>query len=289
MAYLTLSGIEVRCSAAKGLTQKPTLLGPRVRTFSGWAQSGTRSRVFTWAGGTPPMSMAEAQALRRLIDGDGHSWSFEANADAGLVSSKGLTGTAVGTIGVGPGSSTPRYGTGGLALAAGASVTWATATTGRYFVGAWMRGAFSAGAWAHVVVDANGNQTWLNGEEWMAADELIAETGIGLGVGLVTPSALSVSNRTAETGTPSILDIDDLVLLPYEVPRAWIPQWYAWGAAGQPFGALPYHTADGAGIPGPFRVLGQALDAQAMEYDEDGARVQGQYMDFELLQQPEAA
>ncbi|RKH64125.1 hypothetical protein [Corallococcus aberystwythensis] len=289
MAYLTLSGIEVRCSTSKGLAQKPTLRGPRVRSFSGWAQSGTRSRDFTWSGGTPPMPMAEAQALRRLIDGDGHSWDFEANGTDGLVSSKGLTGAVVGSVGVGPGSSTPRFGTGGLVLAAGASVTWATATTGRYFVGAWMRGAFSAGAWAHVIVDANGDQSWLNGEEWMAAGDLIATTGIGLGVGLVTPSALSVSNRTADTGTPSVLNIDDLVLLPYEVPRAWIPQWYVWGAAGQPFGVLPYHTAAGAGLPAPCQVLGQALDAQAVEYEEGGSRVQGQYMDFELWQQPEAA
>ncbi|MBN9687118.1 MULTISPECIES: hypothetical protein [unclassified Corallococcus] len=283
MAYLTLSGIEVRCSASKGLTQKPTLRGPRVRTFSGWAQSGTRSRDFIWSGGTPPMPMADAQALRRLIDGDGHSWSFEANGDTGLVSSKGLAATVVGTVGVGPGSSTPHFGTGGLVLAAGASVTWATATTGNYVAGAWLKGAFSAGVWQHVVVAPWADRTWLNGEEWLAYGDLEADTLIGLGVGLRAPGAFTISNHPGASGP---LDCDDLVLLPYGVPESWVPQW---AAAATPFGPLPYHRADGTGIPGPFQVLGQAGDAQAVEYDEGGARVQGQYMDFELWQQPEAA
>ncbi|RKH09331.1 hypothetical protein D7X74_29845 [Corallococcus sp. CA047B] len=288
MAYLQLSGIEVRCSTAKGLMQKPTLLGPRMRTFSGWAMSGTRARVHTWSGGTPPMPLAEAQALRRLIDGEGHSWAFEANSGVGLYSSKGVPGTVVGTIGVGPGSSTPRFGAGGLVLASGASVTWATGTTTTYLVGAWIRGAFSSGAWTHLIVDPNTDMTWKNGEEWLTAGDLVDETGIGLGVGFLTPSALTVANRTAETGTPSVLDVDDLVLLPYAVPRAWIPQWYAWGAAGHPFGPLPYHAATGVGVPGPFQVLGQAGDAAAVEYvDDNSARVQGQYLDFELWQQPE--
>ncbi|RKH11988.1 hypothetical protein D7X74_24520 [Corallococcus sp. CA047B] len=287
MAYLQLSGIEVRCSTAKGLMQKPTLLGPRMRTFSGWAMSGTRARVFAWSGGTPPMALSEAQALRRLVDGEGHSWAFDTNGAAGLVSSKGAPGTVTGSVGVGPGSSTPRFGAGGLVLASGASVTWATGTTTTYLVGAWIRGAFSSGAWVHLIVDPGTDMTWMNGEEWYPAGDLIGETGIALGVGLLTPNALSIANRTAEMGTPSVLDVDDLVLLPYAVPRAWIPQWYAWGATGHPFGPLPYHTATGDGVPGPFQVLGQAGDAAAVEYDDSGARVQGQYLDFELWQQPE--
>ncbi|NNB96685.1 hypothetical protein HI113_22565 [Corallococcus exiguus] len=261
--------------------QKPTHLGPRVRTFRGFAQSGTRARVFTWAAGTPPMPLAEAQALRRLIDGDGHSWAFEANGYDGLVSSKGLTGTVVGTIGVGHGSSTPRFGAGGLVLAAGASVTWATATTGSYVAGAWLKGPFSEGVWQHVVVAPGADRTWLNGEEWLAYGDLEADTFIGLGMGLRAAGALTVSNHPGATGP---LDCDDLVLLPYDVPPAWVQQW---AAASAPFGPLPYHRAAGTGIPGPFQVLGQALDAQPVEYDEEGARVQGQYLDFELWQQPE--
>ncbi|NRD61707.1 hypothetical protein HRD49_08060 [Corallococcus exiguus] len=271
MAYLTLSGIEVRCSASKGLVQKPTLLGPRVRTFRGFAQSGTRSRVYTWSGGTPPMPMVEAQALRRLLDGDGHSWDFAQNA---FTSSKGVMANLNGEPQAGT-SVAGRWGQGAMRLAVGEEVEWSVAARLDCTVGFWLRSVHVGPEWTHVLARFGPNVLYVNGSELGITDDMDGELGL-----VVMPlEGVLLVRATSATVTMS-----DLVYLPYTVPTAWVPQW---AAATAPFGPLPYHRASGTGIPGPFQVLGQALDAQPMEYDEDDARVQGQYLDFELWQQPE--
>ncbi|NNB94325.1 hypothetical protein HI113_10450 [Corallococcus exiguus] len=272
MAYLTLSGIEVRCSASKGLIQKPTLLGPRVRTFRGFAQSGTRARVFTWSGGTPPVPMAEAQALRRLLDGDGHSWDFRSAPTNAFASSKGAMANLNGAPQAGT-AITGRWAYGAMRMAPGEQAEWSIGTRLDSTVGFWVR-AGDSGPWTHVVARFQPDVLYVDGSAVGIADDM--EGAVGLFIRL-SEGQLGVSADVTVT-------VSDLVYLPYTVPTAWVPQW---AAATAPFGPLPYHRASGTGIPGPFQVLGQALDAQPMEYDEDGARVQGQYLDFELWQQPE--
>ncbi|MBZ4371487.1 hypothetical protein [Corallococcus sp. AS-1-6] len=274
MAYLTLSGIEVRCSAAKGLAQKPTLRGPRVRTFSGWAQSGTRSREFVWSGGTPPVPLVEAQALRRLIDGDGHSWDFASATSNAFTSSKGATANLTGAPQAGT-AFTGRWGFGAMQMAPGDQAEWSVGARLESTVGFWFR-ADGSGSWTHVVARFQPDVLYVNGSELGIVDDMEGETGLFVSLTEGVLGVNAVANVT----------VSDLVYLPYTVPESWVSQW---AAATAPFGPLPYHAADGEGIPGPFRVLGQALDAQAVEYDEGGVRVQGQYMDFELWQQPEAA
>ncbi|RKH03646.1 hypothetical protein [Corallococcus carmarthensis] len=273
MAYLTLSGIEVRCSAAKGLTQKPTLLGPRVRTFRGWAQSGARARVYTWSAGTPLMPMTEAQALRRLIDGDGHSWDFAAATVNAFTSSKGLVASSLNGVPQAGTAIAGRWGYGAMFLNPGEEVAWVVGARPDCTVGFWVRAGVS-GPWSHVVARFQPDVLHINGSELGIVDDMEGEVGlfVSIGEGVLTVSAAAD------------VAVSDLIYLPYTVPAAWVPQW---ATATAPFGPLPYHTAAGTGLPGPCRVLGQAGDAQAVEYDEDGARVQGQYMDFELMQQPE--
>ncbi|RKG93722.1 hypothetical protein D7V97_39755, partial [Corallococcus sp. CA053C] len=117
---------------------------------------------------------------------------------------------------------------------------------------------------------------YVNGSELGIVDDMDGELGLEVTVAGGTLKVLSTSTDVT---------VSDLVYLPYNVPAGWVSQW---AAATAPFGPLPYHRAEGSGIPGPFMVLGQAGDAQALEYDDDsGARVQGQYLDFELWQQPE--
>ncbi|RKG99198.1 hypothetical protein [Corallococcus carmarthensis] len=274
MAYLTLSGIEVRCSAAKGLTQKPTLLGPRVRTFRGWAQSGTRARVYTWSAGTPPMPMTDAQALRRLLDGDGHSWTFADATANSFTSSKGAVPSSLNGVPQAGTAIPGRWGNGAMFLNPGEEVTWAIGTRLDCTVGFWLRTDYVGSNWTHVVACFKADALYVNGSELGIVDDMEGELGL----------VVSVSEGVLSVLAAADVAVSDLVYLPYTVPPAWVPQW---AAATAPFGPLPYHTADGYGLPAPCRVLGQAGDAQAVEYDEDGARVQGQYLDFELWQQPE--
>ncbi|MFP2897573.1 hypothetical protein [Corallococcus sp. 4LFB] len=273
MPYLTLSGIEVRCSSSKGLTQKPTHLGPRVRTFSGWAMSGTRSRVFTWSAGTPPMPMAEAQALRRLIDGDGHSWDFAAATANAFTSSKGAVLANSNGVPQAGTAIAGRWGYGALFLNPGEEVEWSVGTRPECTVGFWVRAGVT-GPWSHVVARFQSDVLYVNGSAAGIVDDMEGELGL----------SVSVADGGLRVLAAADVTVSDLVYLPYNVPAAWVPQW---AAATAPFGPLPYHTADGTGLPAACRVLGQALDAQPVEYDEDGGRVQGQYMDFELWQQPE--
>ncbi|MBN8466162.1 hypothetical protein JYJ95_06540 [Corallococcus exiguus] len=273
MAYLTLSGIEVRCSASKGLVQKPTQLGPRVRTFRGWAQSGTRARVYTWAAGTPPIPMADAQALRRLLDGDGHSWDFRSAPTNAFTSSKGAMAGLNGEPQAGT-SIAGRWGYGAMRLAPGEQVEWSVGTRLNSTVGFWVRTEHVGPDWTHVVARIQPDVLYVNGSAVGIVDDM--EGAVGLFIRL--------SEGQFGVSADATVTVSDLVYLPYTVPESWVPQW---AAASAPFGPLPYHRAAGIGIPGPFQVLGQALDAQPVEYDEDGARVQGQYLDFELWQQPE--
>lgn len=274
MTYLTLSGIEVRCASSRGLMQKPTLLGPRVRTFRGFAQSGTRARVFTWSAGTPPLPMAEAQALRRLLDGDGHSWDFASTPTNAFVSSKGLVASLNGEPQAG--TSIPgRWGQGAMRLTVGEEAEWSVGARLDSTVGFWLRTDWVGPDWTHVVACFKPDVLYVNGSELGIVDDTDGELGLQV---LVSEGTLLVR------ATGATVTVSDLVYLPYTVPAAWVPQW---ASATTPFGPLPYHTADGSGLPGPCRVLGQALDAQAVEYDDGGARVQGQYLDFELWQQPE--
>ncbi|RKH09746.1 hypothetical protein D7V97_15655 [Corallococcus sp. CA053C] len=275
MPYLTLSGIEVLCSTAKGLTQKPTLLGPRVRTFSGWAMSGTRARVYAWAGGTPPLPMAEAQAFRRLLDGDGHSWAFAHATVNAFTSSKGATPSLLTGVPQAGTGITGRWGLGALFLNPAEAVSWAIGARADGTVGLWARSSVTGNAWTHVVARLGPDVLYVNGSELGIVDDMDGELGLEVTVAGGTLKVLST--RTDVT-------VSDLVYLPYTVPDGWVSQW---AAATAPFGPLPYHRADGTGLAEACRVLGQAGDASAVEYDQDGARVQGQYLDFELWQQPE--
>lgn len=275
MAYLTLSGIEVRCSASKGLTQKPTLLGPRVRTFSGWAMSGTRARINTWSAGTPPLPMAEAQSLRRLIDGEGHSWAFASAPVNAFGSSKGAVPSLLTGVPQAGTDISGRWGQGAMYLNPNEEVTWALGTRANATVGCWVRGPYIGPDWKHVALLFGPDELYTNGSELGIVDDLDSEVGLVISV---SGGALKVR------ATADDIAVSDLVYLPYTMPRAWVPQW---AAATAPFGPLPYHRADGTGIPEACRMLGTAGDAAAVEYDEDGARVQGQYLDFELWQLPE--
>ncbi|RJS19556.1 hypothetical protein DRW03_21225 [Corallococcus sp. H22C18031201] len=290
MAYLSLSGIEVRVSTERGLTQRPTYLGGKQRTFSGWAQSGVRSVVDTWSGGTPPLPVEEAQALRVLIEGQGHAWNFDAAGFDGLTSSKGLTATSYTTGGISVGSTTPGKFGAGLQLLPHSPLSEVRWNVGvplhrNNVIAVWMRRpSILDGGWHHYLVDPEGDRSWLDGVPSFAAGDLAAE--IGVVIEGYSDGGIRLGSNGGD-GPADIINFDDLVVLPLpSVPDSWPRQMCEWGLHGNRFGRLPFHYMAGALVPGVAEVLGSVTEAASVEWSERGERVQGQRLEFELLQQP---
>ncbi|WP_426750170.1 hypothetical protein [Myxococcus sp. Y35] len=149
--YLALSGIPVPVSLSSGLRYSPVLLGEKVRTFNGFPRSSARRKLYAYEAGTGPLPLAEAAALRALIDGEGDSWDFAGN----MLSSRGLWPSTVGAPWVLPDSG--RYEAYGLWLNAGDTVSWATQLGEAWTVGYWARVADGTGTnWRHYVQRADG-------------------------------------------------------------------------------------------------------------------------------------
>ncbi|MBJ6762812.1 hypothetical protein JGU66_18770 [Myxococcaceae bacterium JPH2] len=291
MAYLSLSGIEVRVSTERGLTQRPTYLGGKQRTFAGWAQSGVRTVVDTWSGGTPPMSVDEAQAVRALIEGAGHYWGFTTAGINGLTSSKGLACASYTEGGISVGGSTAgKFGPGLQLLYHApdlAEVTWQVGlgAAQNNVIAVWVRRpSILDGGWHHLVCDSLNDVSWLDGEPWLAQSDIAAEVGVA--VEAYADGHIRLGWNWGD-GPTDIISFDDLVVLPIpSVPASWPRQMYQWGRSFR-FGRLPYHYMAGALVPGRVaEVLGSVTEATSVEWSERGERVQCQRLEFELMQQP---
>ncbi|WAM28506.1 hypothetical protein [Myxococcus sp. NMCA1] len=149
--FLALSGIPVPVSLSGGLRYSPVLLGEKVRTFNGFPRSSVRRKLMAYEGGTGPLSLADAAALRALIDGEGDSWDF---ANGTMTSSRGLWPSTVGSPLALP--DLGRYQGYALALSAG-HVSWATQLGEDWTVAYWVRVWDGSGAqWHHYVQRSDG-------------------------------------------------------------------------------------------------------------------------------------
>src|SRR5215217_4509047 len=274
MAFLTLSGIPIPLDAGSPLQYRTELLGELRRSFSGQLRSSVRARKWGFGANTMPVLLEEALALRNLIDGRGHSWSF----DGGTASSTGIgppvvTGTAGSTTG------SARYGTGRMFCAPGGKLRWPLSLGDDLSVSTvafWARGpelSFPV-TWTHVVIDMATDTAYRDGELWTTVDVL---PDFSLLFAL-TATYLELGCQAEGGGEMSY---DDLVVLPYRVPTSWLP---AWATSGTPFGPLPAHVVGGTGVHTPGLLMrGQARDGTAMELcTEDGQYLPHEAFDFEL-------
>ncbi|WP_228560841.1 MULTISPECIES: hypothetical protein [Myxococcus] len=105
----------------------------------------------TYEAGTGPLPLADAAALRALIDGEGNSWAFAGN----MLSSRGLWPSTVGSPLALP--DLGRYQGYALALSAGHAVSWATQLGEDWTVAYWARVWGGSGAqWHHYVQRSDG-------------------------------------------------------------------------------------------------------------------------------------
>jgi hypothetical protein len=219
---LWINGINVPCEVTSGKRGRDQI-GESVRAIDGTLRIHRRVLKERVTFKATPQDVDVAIALRQLILGEGHNWSFD-DATKGLYSGKGL----------GPSASS------GAALNAAAAFLGArglrlTATTGTITFKAlpplgtfpssptfqgWTVGCFrNAGAWHHYITTSEG-LLWTDGV-----------VGAGAMPGLTVNTAAGTVKIDAAGVTT---DIDELFILPYNLPYSlqgtaddWGPQIYA--------------------------------------------------------------
>jgi hypothetical protein len=97
MAFLTLNGVAVKCSAESG-ERSVSSVGGSGRSFGGTWRSGERARKREWRFRTVPLALSEVPAWEGLITGKGQHWPLnegfysDAGLAAGVVPGVGLYG-----------------------------------------------------------------------------------------------------------------------------------------------------------------------------------------------------
>lgn len=206
MSFLYLNGILVPCAVDGGAKRKLEQQGANVRAvdFSLRINRRTMKRG-PWSLRTPLLGTVEAEAIRGLVLGLGHNWSFD-DATKGLYSGKGL----------GPSASTNSV----LSTAnpfQGARHIRQTATSGTITFTAL---PLNSPHWTVIVArdTGSGYKHYIVTDVSQAAGEAW-EDGVYGSVATawltVTPSVGTVKLDAAGSTT----DIDELVVLPYRIPH----------------------------------------------------------------------
>lgn len=224
---LALNGINLgRFVAAEGdLGESQRDIGGEALAVDGSTITTRSARKLDLELKSVPLSLADAQAWRDFIAGEGETWSF----DVSLYGSKGTAPIAM--VGATFSAGSAKFGAAKLSVGATtgtitfpAAVNEYGSTSKGWTVGVWR---FESGAWRHYVVRDDGAK-WSNGVRNDATSTAW--------LSVITP------NVTIANSTGAAVFYDDLVILPYRVPLDWPPQWYASAFA---FGLLPYHVATG--------------------------------------------
>ncbi|NVJ05219.1 hypothetical protein HUW63_08210 [Myxococcus sp. AM001] len=226
MPYLALSGIPVPVSMSSGLRYSPVLLGEKVRTFNGFPRSSARRKLMSYEGGTGPLALAEASALRALIDGEGDSWSFEVDT----TSSRGLWPSTTGTLGR---LAVPsRYGDAGLYLPSAASITWPTQLGAEWTVGFWVRPYIEGGVWRHYVQRSDGSlyvdavaPAPAEGNTWSFEADLVSAQGMA--PSNVTGTVVAAVDGPGRWGLCAALDPNSTLSYPTQLGTQWTVAYWA--------------------------------------------------------------
>lgn len=197
MSALLINGLEIPVSA-EGWQESVEEIGVRQRAYSGSALSSVRARKRLWSGSVASTDATLIRAIRGLIAGEGHYWSF----DTDLYSDgKGLPPTKFEDSSIVAGG---KYGS-ALGVDVNKSAAW--------YVG--FGAPFTVCVFAH---DGDGEfQHWA-----------IVDNGSGRPVAYCNGSPdkltgwLSVSNGRLTLSATTTWVWDELVATPYAWPLSWI-------------------------------------------------------------------
>lgn len=311
MAGLKLCGVAVPITEA---SRSDYFAEDRARAFDGTPRAVVRARKRELQLRAGVKSANWTDALRRLVNGEGHAWSF----DADLYSSKGLGHSAGSASIIGGGG---KYVSGidvaasvafPISASAGTVLAWkrlGDASTWEHFIRigsstykngvlatsedmSWLNtsGVLELKAWAPIAWTASAPRslgaltrpTTANGRTYRC-------TTAGT-TGATEPTWPTTYGATVADGTvvwtdigPTTIRFDELVYLPFAVPSDWTSQLYAEHDA-RAFPALPRLRAEGDLIhAGPLTVLGQSGSADVLSYMDGGALVAaGESLSFGL-------
>jgi hypothetical protein len=228
MPFLTLNGIPLQMAPSSG-AKRAVHLGQYGRSYNGTPFSTVRTTKVDMPGTTTPMTKAEADTLERLLQGDGHVWSF----DSVDYSSRGTPVLSSGGAGYTLSAGAPKFGTDALEVTnPDGFVRWSLAGD-EWSWSAWTMMLWVwEGTWHHYARTSAGSY-WKDG----------ATIAAGSFPAWVTFIASIL--RVDADGSDRL--VDDMVMLPYVVPSTWPAYVYGAGVA---FGQLPMHAVGGDWLEG---------------------------------------
>lgn len=266
---LTVQGVELDVSVADW---EPVRLGQMARSFSGQARSSVRAtkRDHHFHGDAAGMTVVMAEYMRALVEGDGHSWNFEDGTDPTtlLASSRGLPPYVSGTVD----SDVGKYGGGAQFNNGEADTKWAVGYDGSdctlmYWVN-------TGSGWEHLLVYPG------TGAVFSGTTQTDVDPGF-FGMSDLAPGA----DLIAYAETLGTFKADDLVVLPYALPDAWVLPIITFRASSA-WAPLPYVMADGAAFPhGAVQCLGQVNTASRVPIRGFGGTLElGEVVDFTMME-----
>lgn len=249
--FLTINGYEVEVSSG-GVSGSYDEGADRARAFSGRYLSTVRYEKEEYSLSSPLLTKADAIALRGLLRGLGHCWSF----DNDLYSSKGLGPQA--------GSTATQSASGGkfggraiianVVFAANVTQDW-TVLLYRYWH-AWKHWAMRSDGAIYLngvrddtldthwlSVDGSGNVT-ITGELWWIDSDTVAADRTLVASDTVVASSTGAEwlTRLLNRAPEDTIQYDDLVIVPYAMTDEMI---LSFEDSGAPFSPLPRLNASG--------------------------------------------
>jgi hypothetical protein len=259
MAYLAINGYSVQV-VHDDVEMGVENFGSEDVAYDGtWLRTVRARKRVSGNMETPPMARLDAIALQGLLEGLGHTWSFDDSTDYRFSSKGAPTLVVLGTVTYGTSAPSPKYGAGRIGVSGG-SVSWALGYTNHWTMMAWK---WSGSVWNHYIVRDDGAK-WVDGVFTPGASTTFFVVGSG---------NFALVNGGAATY------FDDLVVLPYRVSGDMA---VAFGTSTEAFGLLPKLKLSGAIIPEQTSIDGFGMEPAVVSspavisgaYDANAASVQ---------------
>ncbi len=227
MPMLTLNEITIG-THTKRANERFEVIGDQARAFDGsWLETRT-SEKRVWEIQTPVLPQVEGEAFKRLLEGQGHNWTFDVDR---FSTGKGLgpsVGPAAGAITAGG-----KFGGFFMRLSAAEQITWPTGfgnpTTNDYTILLFEDADAAQDRWA--IKNVQGVVTkFLNGVSSAAATPFVS---------VDTSGDITIGDGAGA------FDIDDLVFVPFAMPDVWLTTGGGLDAPTRAFPNLPALEADG--------------------------------------------
>lgn len=227
MSFLAINGIPFP-TGRDGHEEEIREIGGLVTSYGGVANKSLYAKTRNdMKLESAPMPDAEALAWEQLVRGYGESWSF--NSD--FKGSRGTSPTVTTGLSI-SGAAPLLLSTQRLSIAANNPVRFfnVSFTPGRWTVSVWRSTA--ASALSHYLVSTTGHK-WVNGVRNDSAVTTWLQNFAGTDM-RVNGDLVDVTN------------VDDLVILPFEIPDSWGPYFYQlYTTCSQQYPPLPKLTVSG--------------------------------------------